>query len=172
MLVSFSVANFRSIGEEVTLSMVASNKFPDHPEHRIQVDDSNTYVLRSAVLYGANAAGKSNLVRAMSVAQGLIRDRSDRIRPVDPFRFWPDGMKRPSSFEFRILISGRIFIYGFDIALDQIVSEWLAILNGDDPVVIFQRDERGETTIDESARKYFLDDPTMFVTLDKLKCCR
>lgn len=170
MLVSFSVANFRSIGEEVTLNMVASNKLPDHLGHRIQVGDTGVHVLRSAVLYGANAAGKSNIVKAMAVAQGLIRGRSsDRRNTVDPFRFWPGGEARPSSFEFRMLISGRIFAYGFDILNGQIVSEWLATIRGEDEVIVFQRGEDGETALNDGAKKFFQDDATMFHTLAALK---
>ena len=72
MLVSFSVSNFRSFGEEETLNMVASNKLTDHSEHRVPIGTTGKHVLRSAVIYGANAAGKSNLIRAMGAAQRLI----------------------------------------------------------------------------------------------------
>ena len=69
MLISFSVSNFRSIGEEVTLDMVASTKLPDHTDHLIKIDDTEKHVVRTALLYGPNAAGKSNLIKAMDYAQ-------------------------------------------------------------------------------------------------------
>src|SRR5262245_20908128 len=114
MLVSFSVANFRSFGDEVTLNMVASNKLSDHPDHRVPIGETGQYVLRAAVVYGANAAGKSNLIKAMDVAQRLIKEPTERRAAITPFRFNPNDSKEPSSFEFRFLIDGRVFIYGFD----------------------------------------------------------
>ena len=62
MLISFSVSNFRSFGEEETLNMVASNKLADHPGHLVPIGTTGKSVLRSAVIYGANAAGKSKLI--------------------------------------------------------------------------------------------------------------
>jgi uncharacterized protein len=72
MLVSFSVSNYRSFGEEATLNMVASNKFSDHPNHLVQIGKTGKHLVRSAVLYGANAAGKSNLIKAMAYAQPSV----------------------------------------------------------------------------------------------------
>jgi len=93
MLISFSVSNFRSFGEEETLSMVASNKLSEHLGHLIPIGSTGKHVLRTAVVYGANAAGKSNLVRAMSFAQRLIIERRDFLPPFDPFRFGTGGEK-------------------------------------------------------------------------------
>ena len=47
MLVSFSVPNFRSFGEEETLNMVASNKIADHPGHRVAIGKTGKHVLRT-----------------------------------------------------------------------------------------------------------------------------
>jgi hypothetical protein len=65
MIVSFSVSNFRSFSSEETLSLVASNRLVAHPEHAVPIPDSTEKVLRAAVLYGANGAGKSNLFKAL-----------------------------------------------------------------------------------------------------------
>ena len=50
MLVSFSVANFRSFGEEATLNMVASNKLAGHENHRVPVGDTGQSLLRATVI--------------------------------------------------------------------------------------------------------------------------
>ena len=144
MLVSFSVSNFRSFGQEETLNMVASNKLPDHPAHRVPIGDTGKHVLRSAVIYGANAAGKSNLVQAMGVAQRLILSSDGRPVIIDPFRFDREKFAQPSSFEFRFLLGERVFIYGFDVTTAQIFGEWLAVLlNDGDELTIFERDRGG-----------------------------
>lgn len=169
MLVSFSVANFRSFGEEVTLNMVASNKLADHQTHCVPINGTGKAVLRAAVIYGANAAGKSNLIKAMGVAQRLVLDGIDRTSAVEPFSFDDSISKQPSSFEFRFLLGDRIFAYGFDIARTRFVSEWLAIVKADDELVsVYERDETGQTTINDSSQRYFEDDKVMFETLDKL----
>ena len=72
MLVSFSVSNFRSFGEEQTLNMVASNKLTDHEGHLVPIGSTGRSLVRTATIYGANASGKSNLVRAMAAAQSAI----------------------------------------------------------------------------------------------------
>jgi AAA15 family ATPase/GTPase len=168
MLVSFSVSNFRSFGEEETLNMVASNKIADHPGHRVAIGKTGKHVLRSAVIYGANAAGKSNLIRAMRVAQRLILETPRGLAAIEPFRFDRENAGQPSSFEFRFLLGERVFVYGFDVTNKQILNEWLAILKDDEELPIFERDQSGFTHSGDKTRRFFADDATMFKTLDLL----
>ncbi|HUY37022.1 MAG TPA: ATP-binding protein [Pirellulales bacterium] len=166
MLISFSVANFRSFGDEVTLNLVASNKLADHEAHRVAIGETGKYALRAAVLYGANAAGKSNLIKAIGVAQQLIQ--GGRPSSVVPFRFQPEMAKKPSSFEFRFLIGDRVFIYGFDVIQNNFIAEWLAVMKGGEEVTIFERDSDGNAIINTAARKIFPEDSQTFSTLDAL----
>jgi hypothetical protein len=167
MLVSFSVKNYRSFGEEVTLNMVANNKLAHHPGHRIPIGDTGKYLLRTSVLYGANAAGKSNLVRAMAFAQGVIKS-SESLHALEPFRFGRDWPRQPSSFEFRFLLGGRVFVYGFDVTSREVDNEWLALQTESDEVEIFERDADGIATINRGTRRFFSDDPILFNTLEVL----
>jgi hypothetical protein len=131
MLINFSVENFRSFGQEQTLSLVADSTRDESPCHMVPLAETGRHVLRTAMVYGANASGKSNLVRAMSFARNLIlrgAGPSTRIS-LDQFRF-TRSEPRPSSFEFRFLVGGTIFVYGFDISQEGIVEEWLSILRG------------------------------------------
>jgi len=169
MLVSFSVSNYRSFGEEVTLNMVASNKLNDHPNHRVQIDETGKHLVRCAVLYGANAAGKSNLVKAMEFAQRLIQWRHDNLPPVENFKFSAELGKEPSTFEFRFLIGERVYIYGFDVTSRQIVSEWLAFVDGNDEPVIFERDANGQTIVHTDVLARFTDDQQIAATLNILQ---
>ena len=170
MLVSFSVSNYRSFGEEVTLNLVASNKLTDHPNHRVPIGQTGKHLVRCAVLYGANAAGKSNLVKAMGFAQRLIQRRSDQLPTVDPFKFNPDLSKQPSGFEFRFLRGEHVFIYGFDVTSREIINEWLAFVHDNDELTIFERDSDGKTNVDaRNIRRYFPDDRPMAQTLEILQ---
>ncbi|PQO46724.1 AAA family ATPase [Blastopirellula marina] len=171
MLVSFSVSNFRSFGEEQTLSMVASNRLTDHPSHCVRLGNLEKYVVRCALLYGANAAGKSNLVKAMAFAQRVIL--SSRVPgTAEFFRFKADLSVAPSSFEFRFLVDDTIYVYGFDISRNRILREWLAYLDEkESPAVIFSRDEAKQDSLEviEEEAGAFSEDSELFYNLRLLK---
>ena len=169
MLVSFSVSNFRSFGDEVTLDMVASNKLTDHPLHIVPIGHTSKHVVRSAMLYGPNAAGKSNLIKAMDYAQQVIRSRNQNYFPYpDSFRFDGANTRKPSSFEFRFLVGEEVFTYGFDAGRSGIESEWLTVLRGERDHIIFERNSEGHTSIGDSPQSIFSHDEKMSNTLDIL----
>jgi len=171
MLISFSVSNFRSIGAEQTLNLVASNKFSDHSNHLVPIGATQKNVVRAAVMYGANAAGKSNVVRAIATAQAMVR-ASDRRGPlIEPFRFGSILSGAPTSFEFRFLVDGNVFIYGFDVRAQMIEAEWLALLQGNDERVIFERNREGNTQPAPNIKSLFPGDNAiseLLATLAKL----
>lgn len=158
MLISFSVSNFRSIGEEQTLNLVASNKISDHPNHLVAIGDTGKKVVRAAVIYGANAAGKSNLVRAMAAAQAMVTATERRGPATEPFRFNSRLTDEPSSFEFRFLINSRVFIYGFDVKGRAIHSEWLSVLHESEERLVFERDQSGSTKRADNVDELFPGD--------------
>lgn len=169
MLVSFSVSNFRSFGEEVTLNMVASGRYQDHPTHVMPLPDVDRSVVRTAVIYGANAAGKSNLIRAMDSAQKWILGQADALWPVTAHTFQQNAEEKPSSFEFRFVAAGRIFAYGFDVVRRSIRGEWLALVHADDDEVLFERNAEGQTNVGEAVvKKRFTDDPKILKLLKSL----
>jgi hypothetical protein len=105
MIVSFSVSNFRSFSEEETISLVASNRLSGmHDDHAVPIPDSKEKVLRTAVLYGANGAGKSNLFKALRYLKSvaLIARPKNSGMGREPFRFGgqPDA---PSSFDLQFI---------------------------------------------------------------------
>jgi hypothetical protein len=169
MLVSFSVSNFRSFGEEVTLNMVASNKLADHKHHLIPVGSTGKHLVRTALVYGANAAGKSNLVKAMAFAQSVVGwGQRPKLSSVEFFRFQPEATETPSSFEFRFLIDERVFVYGFDVTRRGIAAEWLMLNKGDDEIEVFSRRADGTTSAGAAVDRTFRDDPNLSQTLSVL----
>ena len=126
MLINFSVENFRSFGEEQVLNLVASGKLQDHAEHCIPIGETGKNVLRAGVVYGANAAGKSNLVRAILLTQQLIQFQgAGAFRRLAQSQYRFSKKKKPSSFEFRFLVNGQMFVYGFSVTQKAVVEEWL-----------------------------------------------
>ena len=113
MLIEFRVTNFRSFREQQTFSMVA-DKFPEHM-------DSNTFdpdlvrfprLLRSAVTYGANAAGKTNLLRAIQHMKLIVMHSAEKSvsDPIEfsPFIFAKSTRSAPSEFEMRYVVFASI----------------------------------------------------------------
>jgi len=169
MLVSFSVSHFRSIGEEITLNMVASNQYSDHAAHVMTLPGVDRSVVRTAVIYGANGAGKSNLVKAIARAQDIILGRWFHLAKGEPHAFVADAQTIPSSFEFRFVAADRIFAYGFDICGRSVRAEWLALVSKGDDIPLFDRDAEGHTTIHNVAvQKRFSNDPKLHDLLNSL----
>ena len=131
MLVEFALGNYRSIKEEMRLSLVAS------PDKRLE--DSNVVtnelgpgvrpirLLRSAAIYGANASGKTNLLRGLSAMHDIVVNSSGNLDqlPVTPFRFDPACHNKPSQFEVVCIADNVRYQYGFSATRHEVVDEWL-----------------------------------------------
>lgn len=100
MLIQFRVENFLSIKDSVVLSLLSS-KDKEHPEHLI-VDGSKRY-LKSAVIYGANASGKSNVLHAFwFMVNYVLTSHNQQLHKAikrSPFKFNREAPSRPSCFK-------------------------------------------------------------------------
>lgn len=135
MLISLLVENFRSFDAEQEFSMVASPRQTNFPEHLVEVPGLSERLVPVAAIFGANAAGKSNLVRALGWVRNRVLDRRFR---ADAFLFAePD---RPSRFEFRFLHGELVLQYGLTCGHEGIRTEWLSTVaaNGREKIV-FER---------------------------------
>lgn len=131
MLIEFSVANFRSIKDEVRLSLVAGPG-KELRETHVMTPELNAGVrsiplLRSAAVYGANAAGKTNLLQALQAMRHMVARSSRDLGelPVTPFRFDPDCEARPTTFEVMCFAEGVRYQYGFSATRTAVTGEWL-----------------------------------------------
>ena len=130
MLVEFRVSNFRSFNEEQTFSLVPGldRKHKDH-----LIDAGGLKLLKCAAIYGANASGKSNLVKAMDVVRDFVlrsatqMNQGDSIPGIVPFRFSSASTGRPSRFVTIAAIDGRLYEYGFSATTERVTEEWLAV---------------------------------------------
>ena len=99
--------------------------------------------LRSAVIYGANAGGKSNLIKALQYMRGVVVE-SGKMSPgqtfdVHPFRLDGESASRPTEFEVTFLLDGVRYQYGFALNRDRIVSEHLMVYKAFKPQRWFDR---------------------------------
>lgn len=131
MLVNFTVSNFRSFERVATFSMVAANITAKNKELDIEnvFNVNGISLLKSAGIYGANASGKSNLLKAFSFMQNFvlrstIASSEDNI-DVDPFLLSTETEKAPSLFEVVFLIDDIRYRYGFEVDKERVHCEWL-----------------------------------------------
>jgi len=151
MLLQFIVKNFMCFAEETLFSMVASAEHEQHKNHLIQLT-SETNLLRTSALYGANAHGKTKLVEAISFAKQLIVNgvQSTKPIPVTPFRLDKILRTQPSHFEFIIFYQNIRYHYGFIINNQRVLEEWLFVTPKTREVRYFERvtSETGKVTIE------------------------
>ncbi len=127
MLIQLTIQNFLSFRDEVTFSMVGVNSDQQHIDHLAEdAAGKGRSILPIGAIYGANAAGKSNLIEAISFAKHLVVQgtRSSQTIPVSPFKLG-DYSKQPSKFEFIFTHQGDQYSYGFKLNREQIFEEWL-----------------------------------------------
>ena len=154
MLIQFSVENFLSIKDKVVLSLLAS-KDNEHPEHLI-VDGNKSY-LKSAVIYGANASGKSNVLNAFwFMVNYVLTSHNQQVHKAierSPFKFDKETPARPSSFEVIFTANGIRYAYGFSVTDKAVVEEYLYYYPNGRQALIFERkdttDFRFTVDIDE-----------------------
>ena len=147
MLIQFSVRNFRTFKEKATLSLIASN-YDKETRETENISDRNIYnlrILKSAVVYGANASGKSKFIEALMFMKNLAINSSKESQKgeeieVEPFKLNNESEKQPSEFEVIFLFKKEMFRYGFEVDKDKIVSEWLYHKPKTKEVELFYRD--------------------------------
>lgn len=144
MLIEFSVSNFRSFRERQTLSMVAaaglgkeSNVFAA-PVDGEELPD----LLKVAAVYGPNASGKSNLLRALETLS-TIAELEPKARPyllpVAPFRFDTGLLDQPSTFEVHFIESRMRYAFTLTASAERIVEERLAAFPNGEETLLYHR---------------------------------
>ena len=125
MLIRFNVENFLSFNERSEFSLIA-NKERRLSSHYYKGKGIN--ILKSGVIYGANASGKSNFVKAIDFSRRIVVNGIDKLNPVDcHFRLKEGNSLTPTIFQYEIRSGGKYYSYGFALKLkdNQIIEEWL-----------------------------------------------
>lgn len=139
MLKRFIVENFSSFRDETFFDLTAG-KTEINNSHFI--DFGNTKILKSAIIYGANASGKSNLIKAIHFANKIITEGIENTDTYKKyFRLDAKYHSKPTKFEFEIEINEKFYSYGFSVQLKSknIQEEWLYQIGVKSPEKIFER---------------------------------
>ena len=132
MLIEFSVKNFRSIRDEQRLSFVKGTGAELEATNVIKLAGTPAPLLptlRSAAIYGPNAAGKTNFLRALAAVQSLVVGSAQRNPteplPVTPFALSESTRAEPSEFEVHFVVDKVRYQYGICADRLRVVEEWL-----------------------------------------------
>lgn len=156
MLLQFSVENFMSIKDEATLYFSA-NAAKELPNNIINFKRKK--FLRSVGIFGANAAGKSTVCRALLVAVNLIRQSNIRqvgqpLTGIIPFKFDNTTLDKPSVFKFLFVENGIKYYYAFIATSKEIISEVLYKYETSKPTLIFQRENITEYKFSKQSERF------------------
>ncbi|HOC92432.1 MAG TPA: ATP-binding protein [bacterium] len=149
MLVDFSVKNYLSFKESVTFSMIAS---PDKTLWDTNVIENaqgtGLNLLKSAIIYGHNASGKSNLIKALYFMSGFMNSSTNHLpdRPIEtkPFKMDASCLDKPSEFDIRFIVDGTIYNYGFSVDKHRVHQEWLYSFPKTQKRILFERNNNNK----------------------------
>ena len=152
MLLRFAVGNFLSFKDVIEFKM-AAGKIRRHNSH-VAVVGGGKRVLKGAFIFGANAGGKSNLIRSMGFARKAILDGISIGECYKKhFRVDSEYKGKPGIFQFDIFAGGHFYSYGFAVLYQnaEIESEWLYCTDdGDECIFERGRDDTGNMKIDSN----------------------
>lgn len=128
MLLRFSTSNFRSIREEQELSLVAS-PLRDAANGVSHGEGFADGVLKVAAIYGANASGKTNVLRALHFMRGAVVNSQTTWKPQqriprDHFRLDASSSNAPTTMQADLVLDGTRYQYGFSMDAERVLEEW------------------------------------------------
>ena len=137
MLIRFSVENFSSFSERQVFSLLPG-KGTLKSEHKTK-KVKGISVLKTSVLFGANASGKSNLIKAIDFGKKLVLKgtKSENRLDFQNFRLDLETENKDSRIEYEIQHNGKNYAYGFVFNNEYIKEEWLFEISNKSEIKIF-----------------------------------
>lgn len=151
MLLQFTIENFMSFRDKTVINLVPSSEIDDLQDNIIE--NNEFQAVKSLTIMGANASGKSNIIKAFTSAIMTIRE-SEQItlgRPlmrITPFRLNDSSINEPTSFEFVFITNDTKYRYGFSATKAEIIEEYLYTYESENESAIFVRKNNDYTFFD------------------------
>ena len=155
MLLEFAVENFKSFRERTCFSMEATAD-KKLPENVAEVGNKKLGLLKTSIIYGANASGKTNFFEAMDVFKRTVMSSHTYIGVIPnyaPFIFDETGSTKPISMEIKFLKNGILYEYAFSYDSGRIRSESLIYYPNRRKTVVFERDGQNFKFISDKSRQ-------------------
>ena len=157
MLIRFVVSNFMSIGDELEFNLLPEQYRKTFPHH--VYEDRNIRLLKASAIYGANGAGKSNLLAALSYLQRFVLGKQDIPKSTSllTYRLSDDKVSEPIRMEVEFIHDGFSLAYGIEFQNGIVLNEYLYELGfKSDDVLIFERKyEDGKNVLKVDNKKVF-----------------
>ena len=137
MLIDFTIRNFMSYRDEVSLSMVASATVKECEStegySNVSIMDKGKRYLRSAAIYGANGSGKSSVIAAMDIFKSMVLQSfvdENIVKNLSRlyYRFDVGSAQEPVSMQMIFICDGGRYRYGFEVGQGKVQTEWLYVL--------------------------------------------
>ncbi|NOU46557.1 MAG: ATP-binding protein [Bacteroidales bacterium] len=141
MIQELKISNFLSFKEEVTFSFEAT-KETTFEDYQVVEVAPGVRLLRFAVVYGANASGKSNLIRAFEFLHDFwFQSKKDISEKTDaiPFKLDRETPKQPSYFSLKFYVGGVRYWYQLEVDESKVYSEKLYYYSSVQPTLLFER---------------------------------
>ena len=141
MLIRFMVNNFKSIKDTLELSLVSgtNNKMGNTKQC------GKLELLPSAVIYGANASGKTNVLESFAMMRRIVLNHDKIIQsqdklPYNPFKLSTETENSPTVFDIVFTVGEIKYKYGFEYDSTKVYAEWLTVYESNRPTTIFEYD--------------------------------
>lgn len=153
MLVNFKFKNFKSFYNENELSLQATKDNELKEINTFDVDENlfnkveEHELLKSTIIFGGNASGKSNIIKGLTYMYNVIRlspaqQFSNIVKLNEYYAFYENACNEPSLYEVEIIKNGNLYRYGFTILHEKIEKEWL-----------YKRSERNSLVFERTGNK-------------------
>lgn len=145
MIIRASFRNILSFKDETSISFVAG-KSTTHPQHVLRASGRDDIsILKAGIIYGANASGKSNIIKGMNILRSLALGEKP-VQYFEPFKLSSEPLPAPKiEVEFRS--EGKYFAYGIELGVGSIQEEWLYEINARSDKKIFTRQTENNTQL-------------------------
>ena len=146
MIIDFTVCNYRSIKTDQTISFYAESSHTHLTQNIDFPIDEKLGVLKCAAIYGANASGKSNFLRALYALRDIVTESDDlkdgdQIKSYEPYRLCVDSKDAPTIFEIEFVVENMRFIYQVSFNAYEITHESLDYYPSRQKANLFKRKE-------------------------------
>lgn len=143
------IKNYLSFKEETVISFEASKDTFKEDSLLVTMPDG-TRLSRIAIIYGANASGKSNLLSAFEYLFWLWQRKTadqNSSTGVESFELDTETPNQPTDFELKLYVNGKKYVYQLSLTPKAILYEKLFVYNSKQPSLLMQRELIGENTV-------------------------